>query len=83
MWVLMTKRTRQAYNTVFAKVRELFPEFQPKVAISDFEKGLRRAIQESFGIKKDACLGCWFHFAQVSSDMFRYKSNSQGIIIIN
>lgn len=67
----MTERSRIAYNAVFGRVKELFPEFQPRVAMTDFEKGLRRAIQESFGLKKEKCLGCWFHYSQAS---FNFKN---------
>lgn len=47
----------------------------PTVAVSDFEKGLRRAVLESFrGIK---IYGCWFHYAQVS----KIINDSKKIII--
>lgn len=77
-WVLMSRRTIKAYKTVWQEIRGLFPNFNPKCATTDFEKGLRRSIWESFpGIK---LVVCHFHFCQVNSvtnELF-WKSNFFG-----
>lgn len=62
-WILMSRRTVGDYKPVFETIKELFPRFKPTAAHLDYEKGLRRALKESFqGIK---IWSCHFHFAQV------------------
>lgn len=63
-WIIMNKRTVKAYKAVIEKLKELLPNFSPKVCISDYEKGLRRALRECFPRCK--VLGCHFHYSQVS-----------------
>ena len=64
-WVLMSKRTIQSHKAVFGEIKELFPDFKPKVVITDFEKGLREALRQSFNLEDDDVIGCHFHYAQV------------------
>ena len=57
----MSRRTTKAYESVFNHVKENFPEFYPKLAMSDFEKALMQAIRLSFaGIE---VLGYHFHLS--------------------
>lgn len=60
----MTKRRTASYRSVFEEIKTLFPDFKPKVAITDFESGLRKALKQSFGLTNDQCLGCHFHYSQ-------------------
>lgn len=60
----MSQRTKDDYNRIWAFLKEKFPNFQPAVATTDFEKGLRQSLLDSFeGIH---LVGCFFHYAQAS-----------------
>lgn len=79
-WVLMSKRTTLAYKTVFNEIKQLFLEFKPKVVITDFEKGLRRALKESFGMEDEDIIGCHFHYAQVFLSWLMSNYNCTAIV---
>lgn len=67
----MNKRTVNAYKSVLEEIKALYPQFSPKVAITDYEKGLRRALRECF--KNTKVLGCHFHYSQVCSKYVNEK----------
>lgn len=59
----MSKKTTKAYNAVWKAIKELNPNFHPKVVMTDYEGALQNSLRQSFeGIK---VYGCHFHFAQV------------------
>ena len=64
----MSRKTQALYTGVFAKVKELVPDFSPISVMADFEEAtailllLSVAFQSVFG--DVAISGCWFHFAQ-------------------
>ena len=60
MHVLMQNKTEDLYTLVVLKLRELIPEFSPKIAVSDFEKAPKRFYP---GLKIS---GRWFHFTKPS-----------------
>lgn len=60
--VLMTSKSTAAYDSVFSKINELFPLFQPSQGMGDFELASRNSIKTHFpGIDLRACQ---FHEAQ-------------------
>ena len=62
MHILMQNKTEDLYTLVVLKIRELIPDFSPKIAVSDFEKAPRNVFTHFFpGMK---VFGCWFHFTQ-------------------
>ena len=62
MHVLMQNKTEDLYTLVVIKLRELIPEFSPKIPLSDFEKAPRNVFKRFYpGLKIS---GCWFHFTQ-------------------
>ena len=62
VYALMSRKTQALYTAVFAKVKELVPDFSPTSAMADFEEATAAAFQSVFG--DVAISGCWFHFAQ-------------------
>ena len=63
MWVLMERRTKEAYCAVWKFIKKTFPNFHPAAAMSDFEEALRNSLEEEFPGTK--ILGCHFHYSQV------------------
>ena len=60
----MSRKTTRAYNTIWEFLKEKFPNFDPKVSMTDFERALQNSIVHCFpGIR---ICGCHFHYAQVS-----------------
>lgn len=62
----MSKRTTEAYESVFRYIHEKLIPLRGKSIIIDFEKAMRRAlinVLKSIGSLL-AILGCWFHFCQ-------------------
>lgn len=58
----MTKKSAACYEAIFKFIESNVFPMQPKEIITDFELGLRKAINETF---PNAILhGCWFHFKQ-------------------
>lgn len=57
----MNKRSTAAYEAVFASIETVF-HLQPFSFMTDFEKGMRKAINNFY---PEAQLhGCWFHFSR-------------------
>ena len=63
-WVHMTGRKCEDYEVVFRRIREINEEYCPKKAHTDYEKGLRKALEIVFGKETDL-IGCLFHYGQV------------------
>ncbi|XP_051171105.1 uncharacterized protein LOC127287980 [Leptopilina boulardi] len=62
IWVLMSKKTTEAYKSVFQEIKRLIPEFNMEEPLTDYEPGLQRALREEFpGI---ILHGCHFHYCQ-------------------
>lgn len=57
----MTKKSAAAYEAVFASIETIFP-LQPLSFMTDFEKGMRKAINNFYPQAK--LYGCWFHFCR-------------------
>lgn len=85
MYALMTRKTTALYQSVFEKLHELLPDFQPSQVIADFEEAPANAIRAVFG---DAVTvsGCWFHYSQALlkrlrkiglTDAYRNEENTQ------
>ena len=60
--VLMKTKTEDLYAIVLMKIREIIPEFSPKIAVSDFERAPRKVFSNYF--PEINIIGCWFHFTQ-------------------
>ncbi|KAJ8665866.1 hypothetical protein QAD02_007528, partial [Eretmocerus hayati] len=58
--VVMSRRTKLAYDAVFNHVNEVYAFTNLKVVISDFEQPLRSSIQEKF--PQALSVGCNVHF---------------------
>lgn len=59
----MSRKTTAAYKMLFRCIKELFPGFKMDHVMTDFEKGLVRAVREEFpGV---TLTGCLFHIDQV------------------
>jgi len=52
----------QNYRVVFAKLKELAPDFTPVQAISEYEQASVSGLLDVYG--DVAVAGCWFHYAQ-------------------
>jgi len=64
-FALMTRKTTQLYTAVLRKLGELVPQFIPSQVIADFEEApavVARAVFSDVTIS-----GCWFHYAQTTS----------------
>jgi len=60
--IVMTTRKFQLYKKLFAKIREIFPEFEPHFIMSDYEAAMRKAISANF--VNTRVLGCRFHYSK-------------------
>ncbi|XP_043480989.1 uncharacterized protein LOC122510421 [Leptopilina heterotoma] len=61
-WILMERKTTQAYVAAFEKLRNLLPGFRISEAMIDFEAALRNALRLVFpGV---IIYGCHFHYCQ-------------------
>ena len=60
--VLMQSKTEELYAIVLMKIREIIPEFSPKIAVCDFERAPRNVFSHYF--PEINIIGCWFHFTQ-------------------
>jgi len=52
----MTCRKYQLYQKVFKKLKEIFPNFNPKMIMSDYEAAMRKALIDVFPAMR--LLGC-------------------------
>ena len=60
--VLMTNKSELLYEAVLEKILEMIPNFQPKLAIGDFEKASRNAFRNTFSSIEVS--GCLFHYTR-------------------
>lgn len=58
-YVLSTRKSAVSYKAIFKYIDRIFA-LQPAEIITDFETGLRKAINETFPNVK--LRGCWFHY---------------------
>ena len=56
---LLTGKSEELYQAVLSKIQQILPQFQPQIAMSDWEQAERNAYKT--GIKLQ---GCWFHYTQ-------------------
>ena len=59
LYALMTRKTRELYNGVLSKIKELAPEFQPEEVMTDYEQALASACTAIFG-ENATVVGCFF-----------------------
>lgn len=58
VYALMTRKTAQSYLALFEYIEQKLFELDPKEMMTDFEKGMRKAIKICW---PDVILrGCWF-----------------------
>lgn len=62
VYILMTKRSSEDYNRVFAKLRHLTSEASPDYIIIDFEMAVINSLKLYYPTTKTR--GCLFHFGQ-------------------
>lgn len=62
MHILMPCKKKAVYVKVFEKIAELFPTLEPQKLMTDYENGLRGALQDVFPAAK--LLACRFHFSK-------------------
>lgn len=68
VYVLLGNMTEETYSTLFRIVRHILPlNYNLITFITDYERGLMNAVQQTFPESKLRC--CWFHFTQVG-DIF-------------
>lgn len=60
--VVMTTRKFQLYKKIFAKIREIFPDFEPQSFMADYEAAMRKGISANY--RNTRILGCRFHFSK-------------------
>jgi len=70
LYALMTRKTRELYNGVLSKIKELAPEFQPEEVMTDYEQALASACTAIFG-ENATVVGCFFHYKQSIVRKFR------------
>lgn len=63
IYVLMTRKTQEAYCSVFQYIEENVCHLRPNSFMTDYETGLRNALRFVYTIAKIE--GCWFHYCQV------------------
>lgn len=61
----MTKRTTACYKSVFRLIEEKVFNLKPAEFITDFEKGMRKAISKIYPRSK--LRGCWYHYSTALS----------------
>lgn len=59
-YVLMSRKTAECYVDVFKYVEEHVLKLEAKEFITDFEGGLRKAVEICY--PNSVLRGCWFHF---------------------
>lgn len=57
--MLTTKKSALSYRSIFNFIENVF-QLKPKEIMTDFETGLRKALNEVY--PKALLRGCWFHF---------------------
>ncbi|XP_067635870.1 endoplasmic reticulum-Golgi intermediate compartment protein 2 isoform X3 [Eurosta solidaginis] len=62
LFVLMTKKSLKAYQHLFSYIQRSIIDLSQATFITDYETGLRSAIEKSFPDSK--MFGCWFHYCQ-------------------
>ncbi|XP_025205737.1 uncharacterized protein LOC112602037 [Melanaphis sacchari] len=63
VYVLLRSRTEETYITLFNIIRQILPlNYNLIRFVTDFEKGLMNAVQQSFPESRLGC--CWFHYTQ-------------------
>lgn len=72
----MSRKTERAYVSLFQKILEIEPEWQPEILIVDFERAAMVALRILF--PNSRIQGCWFH----SSQAVWKRVNSLGMFII-
>ncbi|XP_046659976.1 uncharacterized protein LOC124353943 [Homalodisca vitripennis] len=60
-YVLMESKSSSSYIALFRFLRDVAPQFNPTVVITDFERGLQVAVRTVF--PNAHLVGCWFHSA--------------------
>lgn len=77
----MSKKTYQSYLAVFKFIENYVFELKPAEVITDFETGLRKAINEHY---PDAKLrGCWYHYCASISRKIAKKRQLTAVISEN
>ena len=76
----MTSKSEHLYTAVVLAIHELVAEFNPSIAMCDFEKASRNAFKTVF--TKITIVGCWFHYTNAIHDKVQkivlaklYKTN--------
>ena len=60
--ILMSAKSEELYTAVLSAVHSFIPDFNPSMAVCDFEKAPRNAFKTVFPYT--TIVGCWFHFTQ-------------------
>lgn len=58
--MLTTRKSALSYRSIFNFIEQNVFQLKPKEIITDFETGLRNALNEVY--PKTVLRGCWFHF---------------------
>ncbi|XP_043475792.1 uncharacterized protein LOC122507239 [Leptopilina heterotoma] len=62
VWILMDRKSKEAYKAVFEEISRLIPEFIIDEAMTDYESALKAALRAVF--PNIILHGCWFHYKQ-------------------
>lgn len=78
----MTNKRAETYEKIFEYIETHLFKLQPSQFMADFEKGIRKAIQNYF--PQAALYGCWYHYCAairrrlMNLNMFRLITDDQG-----
>ena len=61
----MTDKGEELYTAVVLEVKEILPQLQPAITMSNCERGSRNAFKQVY--PGTTIYGCWFHYSQVIS----------------
>lgn len=67
----MTRKTTEAYLSVFRYIEQNLFELKPKEFMTDYEDGMRAAIRKHW--PKAEIRGCWFHLKRAVNRRCRAK----------
>ena len=75
--ILMTGKTEEEYTAVLNHVRQMVPQFQPTLVMTDFETAMQNSWERVFNAR---VVGCYWHYCRVSIHIAQIIDILQGIV---
>ena len=72
--ILMSSKNEQLYKAVLCSLKDFLPNFNPSIAMCDFEKSSRNTFRSVF--PNINLVGCWFHFTKAIYDKVKKLGHS-------